>query len=605
MFVEFKSGQKFGTTDADAADTHDSFQDAGYVLQEHEVVVDIDNLPKETIEKMIQYFKIKTQIVWTSRGAHLYYKKPEAFKGARRICALGFEVEYKHSKNTKAVTIKREGKLRDIENEGIREDLPDLFTFNRRAENLLGLDEGDGRNNKLFAHRMKVAHLPGWMNILRFINNYVLAKPLEEQEFQIVVRDMKIEADKDNEPEVADFLINKYKVIVYDQSLYYFQHREYINDIDRLRRIVIEEVGSKKTRYIDEVIKQMEYKAPIVPDDKTFDIKFPNGVLRDGKFLEFVSEEFTPYSIDIIYDPTCDPVEEVDSYVTKLTEGDEGYRNLLFEILAHTLIVNKEFKRLLAKFFIFVGDGGNGKGTLLTIIRHILGSKNCTGLSIKNMNDERYFVTMKGKLANLGDDIQDEPINHEQMKQLKNISSCDFVATRELFKQSKETELTASLIFTSNHVLKTFEKGESYKRRVMWCPMFGKPKKKDPLFITKLTTGAALEYWMRLIIDGYFRLYDRQMFSPCEVVEKYNRDYHAENNGAILYVSDLTSDDIEGQRSTQVYEEFKIWAEENDVSASNKMLRDAIYDRFKLKVGVRKINGVSSRVFIPQENVEE
>ena len=598
MYVEFIKGQKFGTTDADASESHEHFHDAGYVLKDNEVVIDIDNLGKDVIEKMIQYFKIQTQIVWTSRGAHLYFKKPASFKGARRICALGFEVEYKHSKNTKAATIKQDGKMRVIENEGIREDLPALFTFNRKTENLLGLDEGDGRNNKLFAHRMKIASLPDWMNMMRFINNFVFAKPMEEKEFQEITRDMKIEAGKDDEAEVADFLINKYKVIYYNTNLFYFHNREFISNMDQLRRLVISEVGSQKTRYIDEVIKQMEYKAPIIPDDKTFDIKFPNGILRDGKFIEIESEEFTPYNIDIIYDPTCDAVDTVDQYVSKLTQDDPQYRDLLFEILAHTLIVNKEFKRLLAKFFIFVGDGGNGKGTLLTIIRHILGSKNCTGLSIKNMNQEQYFVTMKGKLANLGDDIQDEPINHEQMKQLKNISSCDFVATRELFKQSTETELTASLIFTSNHILKTFEKGDSYKRRVMWCPMFGKPKKKDPLFITKLTTGEALEYWMKLIIDGYFRLYQNGTFTIAPAVEEFNSEYHTENNAAILFVDDHKREDIEGRRSVEVYEDFKIWAEENDVSASTKMLRESIYEKFKLKVGVKKINGVTCRVFL-------
>ena len=71
------------------------------------------------------------------------------------------------------------------------------------------------------------------------------------------------------------------------------------------------------------------------------------------------------------------------------------------------------------------------------------------------MVDERYFTTLQNKLVNLGDDIQDEAINNEQMKVLKNISTCDFVATRNLFEQSKEVELTLSLIFTSNHVLKS------------------------------------------------------------------------------------------------------------------------------------------------------
>ena len=93
------------------------------------------------------------------------------------------------------------------------------------------------------------------------------------------------------------------------------------------------------------------------------------------------------------------------------------------------------------------------------------------------MTDERYFTTMQGKLVNLGDDVQDEAIDNMQMKMLKNISTCDYVATRNLFEQSKNIELTISLIFTSNHIFKSWEKGEAYRRRVDWLPMFGKPKR--------------------------------------------------------------------------------------------------------------------------------
>jgi len=189
--------------------------------------------------------------------------------------------------------------------------------------------------------------------------------------------------------------------------------------------------------------------------------------LQDGEFINVNYQEFTPYVIDINYEPDAEPVQKVDDYIKLLTNNDKDYERLLYEIIGHTLIVNPEFKRLMGKFFIFVGDGGNGKGTLLTIIRAILDRKNVTGLSIRNMSDERYFSSMKGKLANLGDDIQDEPINNDQMKLLKNISTCDYVSMRQLYKQSEDVELTCTLIFTSNHILKSFEKGESYKRRVV------------------------------------------------------------------------------------------------------------------------------------------
>lgn len=599
MYIEFKEGEKHATQYADVSDDHSSFKDAGYVLTENDLIVDIDNLPKETIEKMITLFNIKTQIVWTDRGAHLYFKKPSAFRGATRVCPLGFEVEYKHIKNTKDITIKRDGILRTIENEGTREDLPGFLFSNKKLDSLLGLDDGDGRNNKLFKHRMKIHDIKEWSSILRFINNNVFATPLSEEEFQTVSRDVKINAGKDDEPAVADFLMTKYKIVKYLDNVYFFQDGEFISDESKLRRIVFAEVGLQKTRYVDEVIKQLEYRSPLVDESKTFDIKFQNGILRDGKFIEVDYQEFTPYNIDIAYYPDAEPVKEVDDYINLLTNHDPDYRNRLLEILAHPLIVNKEFKRMMGKFFIFVGDGGNGKGTLLAIIRKILNQKNCTGLSIANMSDERYFTTMQGKLANLGDDIQDEAINHEQMKHLKNISTCDFVSTRELFKQSREVELTTSLIFTSNHILKSFEKGESYKRRVDWLPMYTKPTKKDKHFITKLSTPEALEYWIRLMVEGYMRLYENEKFTYSEIVNKFNTEYHAENNSVLQYLDDFDREAFANRRSPEAYEEYEIWAEENGLNVqSRKLFVQSIYDVFGLSLKPKKINKKTARVFV-------
>jgi len=599
MYIEFKPTEKHAAQYADVADSHEAFEDAGWILNDNDLIVDIDNLEKSKIEKLISLFNIKTQVTWTTRGAHLWFKKPVGFRGAKKVCALGFEVEYKHMANTKHITIKRGGVLRKIENEGIREDLPDFLFSRKKLESLLGLDEGDGRNSKLFTHRMNIHAIKNWSSILRFINNEIFATPLSEEEFQTISRDVKIKAGKDDEPEVADFMMTKYKIVNYLGNIYFHQNGEFILDESKLRRLVFSEVGAQKTRYVDEVVKQLQYRAPLVDDTKPFDIKFQNGILREGRFIEIDYQDFTPFNIDIAYYPDAEPVAEVDEYINLLTNNDKQYRDRLLEILAHPLIVNKEFKRMMGKFFIFVGDGGNGKGTLLAIIRKILNQKNCTGLSISNMSDERYFTTMQGKLVNLGDDIQDEAINHEQMKHLKNISTCDFVSTRELFKQSREVELTTTLIFTSNHILKSFEKGESYRRRVDWLPMYTKPTKKDGKFITKLTTPDALEYWLKLMVDGYMRLYTNERFTNCELVNKFNTDYHEDNNSVLQYLQDFDKASFIGRRSPEAYDEYEIWALENGLNVqSRKLFVQSIYDVYKLVVGVKKINKKTARVFV-------
>lgn len=598
VYVEYLPGEKHATKEADVSESPDTFKDAGYLLTDTDLVIDIDDLDQYQIEQMIDRFDITTQVVWTTRGAHLYFKKPTGFRGAKSLTALGCSVEYKHIKNTKSITVKQNGQGRKVDNKGIRETLPEFLRPLRKAENLLGLDEGDGRNQKLFKHRMAIGNMNDWQLICTYINEVLFATPLPDSEMDQITRDVVVEAVKDAEPLIADTVMREKRVVKYAKQLYFYDEGEYISDEDKLIRIVFNYCKGQKTKYVKEVIDQMSGRAPLVSDNKTFDIRFKNGILRDGEFIEVDYTDFTPYSIPIEVDFDARPVQEVDNYLNHLTEYDECYKLRLMEILGHCLIVDKEFKRLMGKFFIFVGDGGNGKGTLLTVIRAILNSKNCTGLSIANMTDERYVNVLSGKLANLGDDIQDQPIDHAQMKMLKNISTCDGVEIRKLYANAQSVELTPTLIFTSNHVIKSFEKGDSYKRRVDWLPMYGKPKKKDPKFITNLTTAQALKYWIKLIIEGYIRLYKNQKFTESEKVEQFNEQYHRENNSAIEFINDLKKEDIVGKKSPEIYLEYETWAEENGVNVqSKKLVKDTICAIHRLEIKAKKINGKTCKVY--------
>ncbi|OFJ77507.1 DNA primase [Staphylococcus sp. HMSC056G08] len=609
-FVEYEKGKKHAGKNADESETSDSFEDCGIKLTDKDLVIDIDDVPKEVIHAIIQFFNIETQTVWTDRGVHFYFKKPENFKGANGISALGFPVEYKHIKNTKSVTVKRNGVLRQIDNEGVRENLPEIFQVNRKIKNnLLGMGESDGRNDALYKHKMAVYSLKDTVKILNFINEFVFAEKLPNDEISTIARDEAIDTKDMSFDTIAKSLVNQYYVRFYNNVLFFRDDEgKFINDENMLKRKIHQFLDQKDSRNVEEVYKQLLLMAPIITldDDESFEIHFNNGYLHEGNFYEMESKTFTPYHIDIDYHYDAEAVKVVDDYLNHLSNNDEEYKKLILEVLAHTLVINKEFKRMLAKFFIFVGDGGNGKGTLLTIIRAILNRKNCSGLSIGDMADERYFVTMQGKLANLGDDIQDEPINNKQMKALKNISTCDFVSTRQLFQQATEVEMTLSLIFTSNHILKSWEKGDSYKRRVMWLPIYTKPAKKEKNFIQKLTTQKALEYWIRLIIEAYKRLYKNERFTTSKVVEQFNDQYHEENNNFLLYLQDFERNDFLHMKPKQIYDEYEAWAEENDLNAqSKKQVKDTIEKNYGLVVKGKKINGTTQRVYVEIDKNDE
>jgi putative DNA primase/helicase len=569
-YVAFKDGEKYPAKDAEISDNINTFADAGYLLDKTDLIVDIDNKPKEFIEAIIQEFNINTQIVWTDRGAHFYFLKPDGWRGAQGVSLLGFGVEYKHIKNTKAITVKRNGVAREIENEGKREALPSIFKTKRKLEDLYGLSEGDGRDNKLYSHRMRIGMESGWPQMVEFINNWVFADALEPEDIDRLTRDVKPDAEKNGEAAIADQVMNDKKVVSYMSSLWFQQDDKYILNYDKLRRLIYHYAPGKPTRYVDEVIKQMKYRSHIVEESKAVPIRLKNGVLMNGDFIEVDYTEFTPYVIDIAYNPDAKKIQEVDNYLHHVTKGEPQYRDLFLEMMAYTLITDVGMIKALAKFFIIVGDGGNGKGTALDIIRTILGEDNTSSLDIDHLANEKYSNQMIGKLANLGDDIKDQPINEKKMKALKNISTADRIPVRRLYEDPGEARMTCTLIFTSNHIIKSFEKGRSFKRRVSFMPLFAEVTKPDPRFLEKVLSEQALEYWMKLLIEAYQRLYEKQAFTSSPIVDKFNENYHRDNDSTLEFLEDMTQEDLLGKRLKEVYEEYEQWAEDNGMSVLSK-----------------------------------
>ena len=96
-------------------------------------------------------------------------------------------------------------------------------------------------------------------------------------------------------------------MVKYQNSVYFYHEDEFITNNEILKRIVFDTVGNQKMRYVEEVMKQIDARCKLIDDNKVFDIKFTNGILRDGKFIEIEYKDFTPYSIDVPYIEDAEP----------------------------------------------------------------------------------------------------------------------------------------------------------------------------------------------------------------------------------------------------------------------------------------------------------
>lgn len=615
MFVEYVKGTKHAGKKRETSESIDTFEDCGLLLTNEDVVIDIDHLPKESIKAMIAEFGLKTRTVWTDRGVHLWFKRPSWFTRRRDgICRLGFEIEqHTQSSNPEGMTVKRNGVARKIDNMEKQMYLPAIFKVDNKPkyDNLTSMEEGEGRNKKLFTHRMALIKnsAPDVERIVSFINYHVFTEPLPDDELEGILRDMEVsEEDQKQQYVIASQIIAECHTVLYSGRIWWYKNGEYIVDEKnaRLIRRIYALCEGETTRFVDDVLKQVIYRSPIVPDETVFPIRVRNGILRKGEFIPMKEYlEFTPYFIDIDYKKDAPPVDKVDEYINNLTGGDPDYKKLLMETIGYVMITDPERIRSLGKFFMFRGDGANGKGTLLQIMQRIYNSRNCTNLSIKQLVDDRFKVTMIGKLANLGDDIEPTAINDAELKILKNISTADSVNTRHMYAESIGATFTIKLYFTTNSDIKSFEKGYAYKRRIVWLPMFNKVKKPDPYFITKLTSKEALEYWIRLIVEGYQRLYKNGAWTECKVVNEYNEQYHENNNQSLQFARDLDPDtEIIGRTVTEMREEFIKWDSEGGKFSSKNFLA-AVWDLYEIGLGASKVSGKTRRVYLRQRDTTQ
>lgn len=614
MFIEYKEGEKHAGASAEQSETMDSFRDCGLLLTNDDVVIDIDHLPKESIKALLKEFGIVTQTVWTDRGAHLWFKKPAWFTKRRDgVCRLGFVIEqHNRTSNPNGMTVKRNGVARQIDNFGTQAFLPTIFKVDTKNKytDLTGWGDGDGRNKGLFQHRiaMQKNGAPDVERACSFINYHVFSEPLPDSELEGIVRDMAVDDSENRQSAIATAIMNECMTVSYSGMTWWYRNGEYLTDEGdaNLIRRVYQACEGEKTTFVDEVVKQIRYRSDIIPADTVFPIRFRNGILRKGEFIPMKSyTDFTPYFIDIDYKPDAAPVQMVDEYIDNLTDRDPSYRDLLMEVIGYVMVTDPERIRSLGKFFMFRGDGANGKGTLLQIMKRIYNAKNCTNLSIKQLTDDRYKVTMIGKLANLGDDIEAEAIDNDQLKVLKNISTADTVATRHMYAESESTTFTIKLYFTTNSDISSFEKGYAYKRRIVWLPMFNKVDKPDPRFISKLTTKEALEYWIKLIVEGYKRLYANMEWTHCQAVEEYNSRYHENNNVCARFAKDIDPEtEIVGKTVSDMRLAFMQWDTE-DSKFRPKLFKEAVWDLYKIGLGVSKVSGKTTRVFMKQEDTKQ
>lgn len=554
---------------------------AGILLNSNVVLVDFDG-DNENEKRIIEHIQTKypTLTVKTDRGVHLYYKRPKELKvsaGADKITVGGFQVDYKTGNKAYGI-VKRHGRERDrnkaiIDFETLTE-LPFILYPMPKAKNITGLKDGDGRNNALYAQLRCISNNPKYRDIrlleavAKFINEKIFDTPMGEKEVANIVNSvLKIDVDAQEEYqgdstnvlELSRWVARKFEVKLYKEILYFRDGIKFSRDENELRRRVYQKVQLKTTQW-KELLSQLEvYAEKITHDD--FNVRIRNGIIVDDTVVN-MDIGFTPFYLDVKYDENAYD-KYVDDFINFIANGDMEIRNLIEEILGHTIMINN----FPHKIFVLSGSGNNGKSTfveMLTAFANNLSSH----IDITGFEDGTQVVSLIGKIINIADDI--DPNYLEKTKVLKTMASGNTITVRAIYSQPVTIKNTATLVFTCNEVPVFKDKTEGIKRRLIIIPFENKVVNKIYDLDKLLSSENAKSYILRLALDGVNRILTNHMeLSKSKKVEDTLREYYIESDSVLGFLEEYEGE-IDNTSTIELYNMYDFYCIQNNIKPQSK-----------------------------------
>ena len=595
---------------------HDEF--AG-ILDGQSILLDFDDSEQAKIAfKMVQDLELNCRVYKTTRGVHILFKNRSVRKcGTGVKLACGLMADVKVGENAYSV-LKFAGKEREVlYDTGDYQEVPKFFVPVKSNIDFFNMKKGEGRNQSLFNYILTLQSggfaVEESRDCLRLINKYVLSESLSESELDVIMRD-----DAFNKPsffggennktfhfdKFAEFLKNNAHIVKINNQLHIYDNGIYIDSRDKIESEMIRHIPNLNRAKRTEV---WEYLNILIRDNVNASpanlIAFKNGiydVIKD-ELLPFSDKHIITNKIEFNYNPAAQS-ELVDDTLDKLSCNDIEIRALLEEAIGYCFYRRNE----LGKSFMLVGDGSrvkgssNGKSTFLDMVKTLLGENNITSLDLSELNQKFQNAELFGKLANIGDDIDDTFIPNSAI--FKKLVTGDRIQVQRKGERPFEFNNYAKLLFSANEIPKIKDRGGAIQRRLVIIPFLAHFSINDPDFKPyikyELRQPENIEYLIQLGIKGLKRVLENQAFTISEKVNNELAEFEETNNPIVGFFKEEDVQ-VENQTNTSVYNKYVEYCLANNHQAMAKIaFSKQVKKYYDVDVKTQYVDGKVQRIFV-------
>lgn len=590
------------------------FNNYAGILNDHTILVDIDT-PEETeiLLKIVKALQLKCLVLKSRSGGHFLFKIDKGMPNRTKVrLGIGITADIKGCGRASYEVLKIDGMEREVlYNNEPYQILPKYLTPIKSSVDVLGMCDGDGRNNALFSYILPLQQnefsVEECRECICIINDFVLKDPLSEDELKVILRDGAFEKPQFFNSKgsfmfdkFARYLVQSDNIVKLNGKLYIYRNGIYEHGDEYIESAMIEHIPNLNQSKRKEVIAYLNLlvskESPIADANL---IAFKNGVLDivNDTFMDFSPEYIITNKIPHNYNPNASS-ELLNNTMNKLACSDESVLNLLYQSIGYCFYRRNE----LRKSFFLLGDKRNGKSTFLDMIATLLGEDNTANLDLCEIGDKFRTAELNGKLANIGDDINDEWVSNTAT--FKKVVSGDVITVEKKGKDPFKLRSFAKFFFSAN-ALPRLGKGKDSSAvmdRLVIIPFNATFTKKDddydPFIKYKLRDEVVMESLIAKAIPALRDVLSEQEFASCDKVNESLVEFEKSNNPILEFFDELEESDYMNEPIKYVYQKYTGFCFSNNLQAISALeFRKQFKKHFGVVIKSVLIDGKKVRIY--------
>lgn len=259
---------------------------------------------------------------------------------------------------------------------------------------------------------------------------------------------------------------------------------------------------------VESYIRYRSYDQNVTLGGPPNKVVMENGMfnLEDFTFdTDYAPEEYHITKIPVEYKPGAD-CPNFKQFLKEILPSQED-RQAVCEFFGYCLFKDYPFAIIL----MLLGEGANGKSTLLNILRSFLGKDNVSGCEPQELAEQRFkMAELHGKLANIAGDIPAKPLKYTGT--IKKLTGEDVINAERKNRDPFDFQNYAKLIFSANKLPKSYDLSNAFHRRMRIIEFPNIFSADDPntvpqhILLRRLTNDNELSGIFNLVVQSYKKL---------------------------------------------------------------------------------------------------